>query len=165
MRFAQHGDAVAVQKGDHLAVHLVGDAAVVFEVAGSHLHVRACLSQRLAVVARFELCKLFGALQNDGGHFQHDPPALSGGELAPRPVQGPAGSSLHGLLDIRGRAARDMREWLAGARRNDRDGRAIGSGDPLAIDQQLEGRRVDCSRVHMRGLRVSRPARAAAGHR
>ena len=57
-------DRVAVQKGNHLAMHLVGGGTIELKIAGHHLDIVSCRGNGLAGILGFQLGQLFCVLQN-----------------------------------------------------------------------------------------------------
>ena len=136
MRLAQGQHGVAVLVGDGVAQQLVGGSCIELEVAHDGGRIGACLLERFAAVARFELRQLFGVVLQGVGEFHQHPATLGSGESAPGAFKGVA-SGRHGLVDVVCVAACDGGKGLARGRVDDRDGFTRVTCDPLVVDEVL----------------------------
>ena len=118
-RLAHHRDVVAVEVGNHLAVDLVGGAAVELEVARHRTHVGARLRDRLAGVVRLDPGQPLRFGQHALGKRCHQPAALGRRSAGPSRRQRRA-SGRHCGVDLGGAAARKPGEGTPGGRRGDR---------------------------------------------
>ena len=109
VRHALDADEMGVEIGDHVAVQLVGGAAVEFEIAGERDGVGAGLAQGLAVVAALQDGELVRMGLDDGRKLHEQASALRGGQPAPGAVEGGAGG-LDGLVDVLSRSGGDPGE-------------------------------------------------------
>ncbi len=112
MRLAQGIDGIAVQIGDGVAHDLVGGTAIEFHIAGQSDRIGARLCQRLSDIARFEFCQCVGLRQHSLAYAGQDAATLC--RSHPSPVSGAGGmGGSDSRVDIRRRAARDLRQGLA----------------------------------------------------
>ena len=134
-----------------MAVHLVGGAAIEFEIAGGGVDIGFGLRHRLAGVARFELGQFLGMVLDLEAQFRDQAAALGRGQPAPGAFES-SPCRRDRRIDIGGIAAGDAGEFLA------RGGSELGNrlaglaGDVAAVDEVL---------VH--GPCLSPPAAACQG--
>ena len=129
------GDEIAGQERDRVAVHLVGRAAVIFEVAGGSDHVGPRLLHRLAGVARLQPSQFFGMVGDEDRKLRQQPAALRGAHPTPGAALGRRAGGFDGPVDILGIAGRDSGEDLAFGRGDYRNGLARGTRLPAVVDE------------------------------
>ena len=110
--FAQQAHLVAIEKGDGLAVHLVGRSAIELKVASQHFDVIARRGQGFASVFGFELRQFFFMVQDGLANAAQQTASIGGAHAAPRAVQRRTGG-FDGEVDFNGCAARNLVECLA----------------------------------------------------
>ena len=121
-------------------LELVGPAGVVEEVRRRQGDVDvAGLPDGLAVVERLEHGELPRALLQEAGDPVEVLRPLAAGHLAPRPVEGGAGSA-DGTVDISGARFAHLAERLLGGGVERREESPLGAVHELAADEQAVGR-------------------------
>ena len=135
VRLVRHGDEVAVEVRDGLAVQLVGGPAVELEVAGERDDVGLGDARGLAGVAGLDGREALGVALDQRAEPDQEAAAVERRGAAPGTVVERLPGRRDGAVDILRRAVGDGADGRAGGRLVDVEDRLAGRPGPLATDE------------------------------